>query len=308
MKAKSVFENLDFERGEDPKKSLQIGDTATYQKIADMMKADGWTPNDPYESDSAIGWAVEYGHLELAQFLLERHGLPQEDAGALISWAAQNDSIEMVELLLSYNPNPYRLDYPLKMAIGNNPIWEVINNYIEENKIHEYGNFERGVEPKRALNIGKNRTLKKGDPVEVMYKGEKMDCIAMDDEEYDPDAERYFVDFMDSQGGICWATRETDTEEWWVPSANESQNFERGQDPKKSMNIGSDRIINKGDRFLVRDYHTGKFQEVTAVFGETTEWGATGEPERNVWIEFDDGEETYAYKDEETGIWEIADG
>jgi len=303
MRAKSVFENLDFERGVDPKKSLQIGDTATYQKIADMMKADGWTPNDPYESDSAIGWAVEYGHLELAKFLLERHGLPQEDAGALISWAAQNDSIEMVELLLSYNPNPYRLDYPLKMAIGNNPIWEVINNYIEENKIHEYGNFERGVEPKRALNIGKNRTLKKGDPVEVMYKGEKMDCIAMDDEEYDPDAERYFVDFMDSQGGICWATRETDTGEWWVPSANESINFERGKEPKKAMRIGKHREIQKGDRLLVKNYYDGKMHEVTAISNETTEWGAEGDPYQEVEIWFDDyAGSRYAYQKED-GTW-----
>ena len=310
MRARLVLETLDFERGGDPKKSLQIGDAATYQKIADKMKNDGWTPNDPYQSDSAIGWAVEYGNLEYAKFLLDRHGLPQEDAGTLISWASQADFIEMVELLLSHKPDPHKLDYALRMAVGNDPIWEVINNYIEEAKVHESVNFERGQEPKEAMKIGKNRLVKKGEPITIYFQGEPMDAIALEDEEETGQAN--YLDFMDSDGGICWAIKDNSDENpsWRVAEVgqyNESLDFERGQDPKKAMSIGKTREIHKGDRFLIRNYYDGKMTEVTAVSDESSEWGADDQPETEIEVQFDDyAGAAYAYK-EEDGTWTLGE-
>lgn len=168
--------------------------------------------------------------------------------------------------------------------------------------------FVKGSEPYKSLDIGKNRAVKKDDIIDIMYKGEKMKCIALDDEEYDESAERYFVDFMDSDGGICWATRENSGEDWWVPSANESVNFERNGDPKKSMSIGKDRHIKKGDRFFVKNYYDGKMHEVTAISDETTEWGAEGEPVQEVEISFDDfAGTTWAFR-EEDGSWMLSEG
>jgi ankyrin repeat protein len=207
-----------FVRGEDPKKSLQIGDAATYKKIADLMKNDGWTPEDPYQSDSAIGWAVEYGNLEMAKFLLDRHGIPKDDQDALVSWAVQANFMEMVKLLLSYNPDPNKLRYSLRMAVGNDPIWEVINYYIEENKVHE------------------------------------------------------------------------------------SLDFKRDQEPKKAMRIGKNREIHKGDRFFIRNYFNSEMEEVTALSDESTEWGADGQPEQEIEVQFDDNARALAYKDKE-GTW-----
>ena len=128
-----TFESLDFEKGIDPKKSMGIGEEATYRKIAQMMKADGWTPADPYESDSAIGWAVEYKHHDLAKFILDRR-FNQSDVESkmadYIQWAAQNKDLEMLELLLSYEPDPDRLNFALRMSTRYEPAYNTIKNYI----------------------------------------------------------------------------------------------------------------------------------------------------------------------------------
>lgn len=130
MRAKTV----NFERGVDPKKSLQIGDEATYQKIADMILADGWTPPDPHKDyESAIGWAVEYKHHELAKFLLDRHGKDPDVKSHMaeyIQWSAQNKDLPMVELLLSYEPSPTVLNFALRMSTAYEPAYNAIKNYM----------------------------------------------------------------------------------------------------------------------------------------------------------------------------------
>ncbi|HPI81922.1 MAG TPA: ankyrin repeat domain-containing protein [Candidatus Paceibacterota bacterium] len=103
--------------------------------------------------------------------------------------------------------------------------------------------FRRETEPYRAINVGTDRLLKKGDPLDVHYKGKVLKCTAMDDEEIDDRSGRRFIDFVDEDGGICWAVRSTKTGNWIVPSAGkdemlESYRFERGIDPKKALDIG----------------------------------------------------------------------
>lgn len=151
-----TFESLNFEKGIDPKKAMGIGEEATYQKIADMMQKDGWTPADPHESDSAIGWAVEYGHHDLAKFLLDRHAHQDEVQNQMVNyiqWSAQNRNLDMLELLLSYyNIDPSHLNFALRMASSYEPAYNLIKNYMS--KTNESLEFERGKDPKRALNIG----------------------------------------------------------------------------------------------------------------------------------------------------------
>lgn len=128
-----TFESMDFEKGIDPKKTIGIGEEATYQKIAKMMREDGWTPVDPREADSAVGWAVEYKHHDLAKFLLDRHSKKPDVEAQMpnyIQWAAQNKDLEMLELLLSYEPDPTRLDFALRMASNYEPAYNTIKNYI----------------------------------------------------------------------------------------------------------------------------------------------------------------------------------
>jgi len=137
MRAKTV----NFERGQDPKTSLNIGDAAIYKKIGEMMKADGWTPNDPHESDSAIAWAVEYNHHQLAKFLLDRHSVdPDAKRGMpdFIQWAAQNKDLAMVELLLSYEPDPSKLNFALRMSTSYEPAYNAIKNYVGKEVVDGY--------------------------------------------------------------------------------------------------------------------------------------------------------------------------
>ena len=106
--------------------------------------------------------------------------------------------------------------------------------------VSENLNFERGQEPYKAIGLGKHRMVKKDEPIEVNYQGrEIMQCIALDDEEYDEKAERHFIDFMDKDGGICWAVRNYDTGEWEVPNMqNESLEFERTGEVQKTLRLG----------------------------------------------------------------------
>ena len=172
--------------------------------------------------------------------------------------------------------------------------------------------FVRGEDPYKSIGIGKHRLVKKDEPIEVNYKGKKLQCIALEDEEVDTQAERNFIEFMDGEGGICWAVRDINTGEWMVPSANESINFERGQEPKKSMKIGQSREIKKGDRFLVKNYYDGKMHEVTALSDEyeTTDWSSDDSDwrdETEVEIQFDNyAGSTYAYKGND-GIWHLGE-
>jgi len=145
-------ESLEFERGNDPKTSMGIGQEATYRKIADMMKTDGWTPQDPKDSDSAAGWAVEYGHHDLAKFIID-NDRPSNLGTDLILWAIQNDDAEMVKLILSYNPNlKNSSNYLLNRSSNNEQIYNLIKKYI--GSLEESLEFERGKDPKVSLNIG----------------------------------------------------------------------------------------------------------------------------------------------------------
>jgi len=112
------------------------------------------------------------------------------------------------------------------------------SNHVQHMKLGESQNFERGKEPYKALDIGKYRTVKKGDKILVFYKGEVMKATALDDEDVDTKAERNFIDFEDEEGDRCWAVRSTtDPNVWLVPSANES--FQKGKDVKEAIRIGT---------------------------------------------------------------------
>ena len=49
--------------------------------------------------------------------------------------------------------------------------------------VNESIRFERGQDPKDAMDIGANRKVKKGDRVQVKYKDEIMTVTALDDED-----------------------------------------------------------------------------------------------------------------------------
>jgi hypothetical protein len=126
MRAKTV----NFERGGDPKKAMGLGREATYQKIADMMEADGWTPSDPHESDNAAGWAVDRGHHDLVKFIIDNDRPNNFDS--LVQWASINRDSEMVELLLSYYPRLEKIGFAIKMADPDGDCFLLLTDYIRD--------------------------------------------------------------------------------------------------------------------------------------------------------------------------------
>ncbi len=104
--------------------------------------------------------------------------------------------------------------------------------------VNESIRFERGQDPKGAMDIGANRKVRKGDRVQVQYKDEIMTVTALDDEdiieddvmvrsphmgmpaEYETRKIREF-DFKDDDDGICFAQYKDDGSGMWIcPSDN----------------------------------------------------------------------------------------
>jgi len=126
--------------------------------------------------------------------------------------------------------------------------------------------FVRGEDPRKSMDIGNDRKVRKGDRVEINYKDETYTVTALDDESevrqiYSPDnglpesrVVREF-DFIDDDGLICyaqyvdwkypekWAVPKIGKRSIWdyqEPKLSESINFERGRDIKRTTGIGID--------------------------------------------------------------------
>lgn len=178
--------------------------------------------------------------------------------------------------------------------------------------IQENLDFERGLDSKTALDIGKYRRIKKGDRFQTRYKDELLDVKALDDE-YPVGAhpDQRYIDFLDDDGGIGWAIRNIKTGKCYIPPGfkNESLDFERELDSKKALNIGKDRKIKAGDRFPIWIYYTDEFKEVTAI---SDEMDINVRPEDGVFVDikFDNGEIFYAVKGDEhdeNNRWELGE-
>lgn len=158
--------------------------------------------------------------------------------------------------------------------------------------------FIRGEDPHKSLSIGKHRLVKKGETIEINYKGEKEPAIALDDEEEGS------VNFKDFDGCIAWAIRDNKTNDWTVPSRikfDESLNFERGGDPYKSLQIGKNKRIQKGDKFPVWIFYDSQMKEIKALSDEYE----SVDGDREVEINLGHGDKWFAFYDTVEDRWEI---
>lgn len=129
--------------------------------------------------------------------------------------------------------------------------------------VNESIKFERGQDPKSAMDVGANRKVKKGDRVQVIYKDETMTVTALDDEdiikntvmvrssrmdipaEYETRTYREF-DFKDDDDGICYAQYKDDGSDMWIcPSDNkrsiwDNHDFEADEEDWRSYDPNDD--------------------------------------------------------------------
>ena len=107
--------------------------------------------------------------------------------------------------------------------------------------VYESLDFERGMDPKKSMGLG--RKFKKGDLVKVPFPHTTNRLAVSDDGSeicmiYDiveKDSETYIEVFI---GGKHILVRADQPGVKLVRPVDESLNFERGKDPKKSMNVG----------------------------------------------------------------------
>ena len=145
MKAKSVFETLEFERGRNPKEAMDIG-------ILNAAKADMLERGYKYNgADSLLRFASEFNKPEYIDLAMSMNADVSLDKGHVIELATVAGNPEAIEALLKHGAQPdWVSDYTYKWILPN---WrndekfmkmdpEIADRYIRSRKLlQEHPNF-----------------------------------------------------------------------------------------------------------------------------------------------------------------------
>lgn len=258
MRAKCVYEDISFERGKDPKDVLDIGDKGMriYKKLSDIAKSLGikeTSIDDLNEKLAIAAWknpglsgntkkGTVYGRIILYKSIIGDHKdyriyTVGKNGSDLQDWTAWDSAAKWKENLSYLNGN-----------------------------IDESVSFERGKDPRKALEVGMEHFTFHADYIVISNRyGESMiqrkknilsdeDAIASLKSMYLEPLENllvvegknyphspyssYSIGLLKMQPQIKYI--EYKGEYYKIPKGvRESVNFERGQDPKKALNIGN---------------------------------------------------------------------
>jgi hypothetical protein len=175
-------ESQNFERGLTPNKSMGIGQSHLDKEFIDE------TP-----------WEIDFDDDQIVDFIKNWNDWPilviNQEEGFIAT--------SVNGIISSYSPTPEIAIAKVKAKIG----WYMEKNSTE--KAYESIHFERGMEPKKAMKIGKNfLPYKKGDYVKVWISPEKkfVEVRVYEDEELDSDG-RPRIRKMISNTKPAWAVR-----------------------------------------------------------------------------------------------------
>lgn len=131
MKAQKVFENINFERNKDPKKSMEIGENAIKREIVKkIMKFPTESLN--YRGIKHEYWPRNYQHMyAMDNYMWVENWLMNEKLDILKQMLE-----DIVERSIHFKENQ-----------------DIVNS------LNEYQNFERGTDPKHAMSIGKKSLI-----------------------------------------------------------------------------------------------------------------------------------------------------
>lgn len=251
-------ESLDFERGKNAMDTLKLGIRSSLQsrKMGFSIEPSRITStilriwNDiskalDVESPDDVFFLGRSGSSSITTF----PAIPEDILENISPYIFTDEAIKKSVIFDMGTGNKYQLYQTPWGNILRVMVWGNTENYYvnyetaKELGLYKYPilnesvHFERGIEPYRVLNVGVDRLISRGESIDVLYKGNIRKCTAIDDEELDERTGKRFIDFVDPDGDMSWAVR-NEKGEWIVPSANESIDFERGQDPKKALDIG----------------------------------------------------------------------
>jgi hypothetical protein len=252
-----VRESINFERGLEPKTSMDVGKSHLDRKILE-------------ETD----WAIDidkHGFIyEIIELIRDYKGYP-----ILILKNKQHESwpyraISVRGAFGDYQPTPEKALEQIKYIISGqlNPQSSGSEDRMrmyEESFVKESVNFERGQDPKRAMDIGKihnaawilNDLFFTQQFGESDVEGYRAEISSKDNE--DTRVPTYFIKYMEGpmEGQTSRAEKfEELLGQWWGMAKtkrkmHEDINFERGLEPKKAMGIGltvwEKRIIEETD-------------------------------------------------------------
>ena len=123
MRAKKVYENIDFERGKDPKEALDIGIMNTAKR---EMKDMGYTYSTP---NSLLRWASEFNFPEYIDLAVS---IGADNLRHPIEIAVVAGCPEAVEALLKHGAQPdWVSDYTYKWVL---PSWRNKDKFQKMNK------------------------------------------------------------------------------------------------------------------------------------------------------------------------------
>jgi len=114
MKARFVFEDIGFERSNDPKKALGIG---KWEMIKKEFEEDWYKE---YSHGEALAWACSRGKKDIAEFLLLNGIDPNYNEGEPLHNAISRGHAEIVKLLLDTGMNQKSLDNSLEDGVKSN--------------------------------------------------------------------------------------------------------------------------------------------------------------------------------------------
>ena len=145
---KIVRENINFERGLDPKKALDLG---IEQSIKKFLKEIGQQSSS---IDHEMKICVRYGKTDFVDYLIKNGANVHSEGDLALKIACNKGDTDTVRVLLKNgaNANTIRLDSSYNIKRWKREIKDLIRQY--QNKIKENLNFERGLDPKKAMGLG----------------------------------------------------------------------------------------------------------------------------------------------------------
>ena len=148
---KIVRENINFERGQNPKISMNIW---IINKIKKEKILDGW------DSSTDLEWACYFGKTNYVNFLIKLGVNIHENENKAFAWATYNGDPEIVQILINAGIIPTQQNLNdaknyLNLTVGERDAKNYVNLTIEENKIQE--DLDKMIQNrKKCLDIIKN--------------------------------------------------------------------------------------------------------------------------------------------------------
>jgi len=265
---KKVNESLEFERGKNPKKSMQLGEEALKKKWLSLEKGDILRIKKPFFVDREN------------QLVFDGYSLLRYYETSMIL-KIERDAHEYDDGMVSFTAFHIENNYT---SHNDYWIWGSVWDFeevFELNKVNESLHFERGKDPKESMKIGKaaNATEIRAPWV---HPSEIIPCL--EDPNKNCGVMFYMGDEFDKARVTLKYLRNNYPDVIYMGKyynlrkdehTNESFNFERGKNPKETIGIGAKSLLlpHRMDHIIPQDQGNAQRigREIQSIFGKNNQ-------------------------------------